>query len=61
MGEPEVGFNLLVRGCRGEASWADGYPADGKIPAHNPFLKHGRVVSKKKLFQVALGPGGQDN
>ena len=43
--------------------------ADGKIPVHNPFWSTAHnpfwnaegLFSEKKLFQVALGPGDQDN
>ena len=77
MGSRRWGSDLLQEAAGVNPPWEDGYTADGKIPAHNPcwstahnpfwstahnpFWNVEGLFSEKKLFQVALGLGGQDN
>ena len=37
MGSRRWGSDLLQEAAGVKPPWADGYTADGKIPAHNPF------------------------
>ena len=69
MGSRRWGSDLLQEATGVNPPWEDGYTADGQIPAHNPFWSTAHnpfwnaegLFREKKLFQVALGPGGQDN